>query len=152
MSSTPVLFRLLNPVMIAILRSPLHSMLSNRIMVISFTGRKTGRTFTIPVSYCREDGTVICFTHAQWWRNLAGGRKVQLLIRKKEYTGKAISICDDQEKKKIGLTKLLTSVPKDAVFYGVAVDQDGTFNQDDLARAAAESTMVEISLEGSIKD
>lgn len=147
MNSTPILFRLLNPIMIAVLRSPFHSSISNRIMVIAFTGRKSGRTFCIPVSYYLENGTVVCFTHAQWWRNLTGGGRVRLLIRRKEFTGTAISIREDCEKKKIGLEKLLTSVPKDAVFYGVKSDQDGSLNQDDLTRAADEATMIEINLD-----
>ena len=41
----------LTPVCTAILRSPLHWLLSPAPMLITVTGRKTGRRYTIPVAY-----------------------------------------------------------------------------------------------------
>ena len=73
MSSTPFVFRLLNPVMKGVLKSPIHAMVSEQIMIISFTGRKSGQSYSTPVSYYQENANVICFTHAGWWKNLVGG-------------------------------------------------------------------------------
>jgi hypothetical protein len=33
----------------ALLRSPLHGLLSGMLMLLSYTGRKSGRTYTIPI-------------------------------------------------------------------------------------------------------
>ena len=51
-------------------------------MLITFTGRNSGRQFTTPVRYFRDGETVRSFTSAesQWWRNLRGGADVVLRI------------------------------------------------------------------------
>lgn len=147
MSSTPAIFRLLNPVMKSVLRSPLHAMVSDQIMILSFTGRKTGQTYSTPVSYFKDNKTVYCFTHAGWLKNLVGGAKVQLLIRGQEYIGTAFPVRDDRERKIVGLGKLLTAVPFDARFYDVAIDQQGVLDQKDLGRAADDATMIEVRLD-----
>lgn len=150
MSSTPFIFRLLNPIMKSVLKSPFHSMLSGQIMIISFAGRKTGQSYSTPVSYCQENGSVYCFTHAGWWKNLVGGAKVRLLIRGQEHVGTAVPICEDRERKTAGLGKLLTAVPFDARFYGVAMDKQGNLDQNDLERGADNATMIEVRLDGSL--
>ncbi len=45
-------------------RSPLHFLVSKSIMLITFTGRKTGNRYTTPISYLPEGDTVTVFTHA----------------------------------------------------------------------------------------
>jgi hypothetical protein len=70
----------LNKVMSTVIRSPLHGMVSKSIMLITFTGRKSGKTYTTPISYTRNDDLVTAFTHAKWVRNLDGGAPVTLII------------------------------------------------------------------------
>ena len=147
MSSTPFMFRVLNPVMMTVLKSPLHSMISDKIMIVTFNGRKSGKSYSTPVSYYQEDGFVYCFTHASWWKNLKGGAKIRLLIRRKAHNGIATPIRKDREKKIVSLGKLLTAVPNDAVFYDVRKDQQGNLEQSDLARAVDGATMIEVRLE-----
>jgi len=43
--------RFANPVVKWILRSRLHRLLSAHLLLISVTGRRTGRVYTIPVGY-----------------------------------------------------------------------------------------------------
>ena len=38
-----------------ILRSPLHGMVSKYLTLITFTGRKSGKNYTTPVSYSQDD-------------------------------------------------------------------------------------------------
>ena len=52
------MFVIINPVMRFILRSPLHVIFSSGIMLITFTGRKSGRKFTTPVRYLQDGDTV----------------------------------------------------------------------------------------------
>jgi hypothetical protein len=73
-----------------------------------------------------------------------------LLIRGQENIGTAIPILDDQEKKIVGLGKLLAVVPTDARFYEVAIDQQGNLDQSDLARAVDNATMIEVHLDGPL--
>ena len=49
----------LNATMKFILKSPLHGMLSKTILVLTFTGQKSGKIYSTPVSYSRQDGEVV---------------------------------------------------------------------------------------------
>jgi hypothetical protein len=118
-------------------------------MIFTFNCRNSGESYSTPVSYYQENGIVVCFTHAEWWTNLVGGSKVRMLIRGEEHTGTAIPICEDREKKILGLGKLLTAVPNDARFYDVKIDQQGNLDQGDLEHAIDNATMIEVSLDSS---
>jgi hypothetical protein len=48
-----------NAAMKFVLRSPVHGMVSQTVLLFTFTGRKTGKVFTTPVSYSR-DGDQVC--------------------------------------------------------------------------------------------
>ena len=47
-----------NPLLKGLLRSPLHSVVSDRLALITITGRRSGREFTFPVGYRREGDRV----------------------------------------------------------------------------------------------
>ena len=74
-----------------LLRSSRHGMVSDRYMLLTFTGRKTGRTFTTPITYQRVDDRVFVVTSENfgWWKNLRGGAEVEVLIRQQTYRGLA---------------------------------------------------------------
>jgi hypothetical protein len=90
------LFRTLNPVVRALLRSPLRRLLSNRLMLLGYRGRRTGRRYTIPVGYFSWDDGVLAFSSARWWVNLRDGRPAQLTIRGREHSATA-SVYDQPE-------------------------------------------------------
>ena len=72
-----------NSIMSAVLRSPLHGMLSKNMMLITVTGKKSGREYTTPVSFTRQgdDLWVISKRERTWWRNLIGGAPVRLELK-----------------------------------------------------------------------
>jgi hypothetical protein len=76
----------LDPIITALLRSPLHWPLSRRFVLLRVTGRRSGRAFTLPVFYRRltdrEGETLLFFSHRErrWWRNLQGGAPVKVLL------------------------------------------------------------------------
>ena len=86
-----VLIKIGNPFVSALLRSPAHSLLSGKFMLISVTGRKSGRTYTTPVNYVREgdEMTVISRRGRAWWRNLADPAPVLVQLRGKRQAGVA---------------------------------------------------------------
>jgi hypothetical protein len=75
---------LLNHVITMILRSPLHGLLSQNLMLISLTGRRTGRRYTFPVTYLTRDNGIIVFSNQRWWKNLRGGAAVTLRLQGRE--------------------------------------------------------------------
>jgi len=141
-------FKLLNPLMSALLRSPLHSPMSKSILLITFEGRRSGRTYTLPVSYSREGSTVRCFTSRRnsWWRNLQDGADVSLFVRRKESHGRAEAIHDDPKRIRDAVAAHLARLPRDATYYDIALDANGSPDPDDLERASKEMVVVEIRL------
>ncbi|WP_434438491.1 hypothetical protein [Lentzea sp. E54] len=71
------------------------------ITVVSYTGRKSGRTFTTPVGYQRKgelvDIRVMMPDAKTWWRNFNGeGGPLTLELDGAERTGHATSHRDDK--------------------------------------------------------
>ena len=81
-----------------LLRSPLHFFISGRMMLVTFTGHKSGKSYTTPVEYCRDNERVIFFTQRErvWWKNLRGGAAVTVRIAGRDLTGQAQAITDDE--------------------------------------------------------
>lgn len=46
--------RLVNPLVRLLLRSPLHRLLSRSLVILSYQGRKTGRSHSLPCMYARD--------------------------------------------------------------------------------------------------
>ena len=90
--------RLGNVFVIALLRSPLHRMLSGSLLLISYRGRRSGRRFTIPVMYAECEGTLAILVghpaRKTWWRNLRGGAEVEVRLRGDRLCGQA-AVVDD---------------------------------------------------------
>lgn len=90
------LYRVVNPTMAALLRSPLHRLLSNAMMLLSFQGRGTGKRYTIPVGYLRQGNRLFLFCHSGWWKNFRGGAPVAVRLRGQMVRGTA-KIIEDPE-------------------------------------------------------
>ncbi|SIS18038.1 nitroreductase/quinone reductase family protein [Natronorubrum thiooxidans] len=84
-----VAYNVINPVMSLLLRSPLHSLVSDSVMLLTFTGSKTGKEYTTPVGYWIKDDHLIVTTQSPWWRNLKGGQPVSLHIQGQHRDGLA---------------------------------------------------------------
>src|SRR3954452_21702837 len=85
----PWVRRFANPMIKALLRSPLHGLMSKGIMVLTFTGRKSSKEFITPIRYARDGDVILCFTDRPWWKNLRGGAPVTVRVRGKDIRGTA---------------------------------------------------------------
>ena len=114
-------------------------------MLITFVGRKSGRTFTTPVRYSDRDGRIRCFTAAtnRWWRNLSGGAEVTLRIRGHEQRYRAEAIADDPARVRAGLEQFLAQFPQDAAYYDLRLNAHGKPEAADLDAASRRTVMVE---------
>jgi F420H(2)-dependent quinone reductase len=84
-----------NRVVRGLLRSPLHPLLSRQLALITVTGRRSGREYTLPIAY-KQDGErlripVMWSERKLWWRNLSGdgGAPVRVHLRGEERSGHA---------------------------------------------------------------
>ena len=82
---------LINAGVRTILRSPWHGMLSPRLLLLTFTGHKSGKAFTTPIRYVQEGETLLLrvLVEYPWWKNLVGEATVRVLLRGKMRTGTA---------------------------------------------------------------
>ncbi|MTD57356.1 hypothetical protein [Amycolatopsis pithecellobii] len=74
------LIRLVNRVLVFALPTPLGGPARKAIMVLRFTGRKSGRRYAVPVTAHRADGTLMSLTGAPWRVNFRGGRDLDVVF------------------------------------------------------------------------
>jgi hypothetical protein len=135
-----------NDFMSWVLRSPLHGMLSDGMMLLTVTGCKTGKQFTFPVGYYRENDYlwVITSRDRTWWKNLRGGAEVSLLLKRKPVT--AIAETDlDEKAVEARMYEYVKHVPQAAKSLGIRLE-NGNANAEDIARTAKERLFVRLSV------
>jgi hypothetical protein len=81
------LLRLVNPILSLLLRTPLAGPARKQLMVFSFTGRKTGRPYSIPLSAHVIDNDLYALTGAPWKQNFRDGAAAQVF-----YDGKTTAV------------------------------------------------------------
>jgi F420H(2)-dependent quinone reductase len=129
-----------------LLRSPFHMLMSHKTMLLMFSGRTSGRRYTIPVRYIREEQTVFTVTSRPWWRNLRGGVPVDVFVAGQNRQGHA-EVKTDAEDVERGMRALLHLVPADAPFYQVRLDRHKQPEITSLKHAAQSLVLVTIQLE-----
>lgn len=138
--------RTINPFVSAILRSPLHRMLSGRLLLLTFTGRKTRKRYTIPVGYTREGDTLTLFSSRSWYKNLPG-RSVTLNLEGGTQKGRAevledrAAVLEEAEHlvAKYGLKEASARI-------GLALDIDPPPTKEELATALEGHVAIRITL------
>ena len=75
----------INGLVVALLRSPLHFLASKSLMLVSWSGRKSGRRFSIPVGYQADGSTLIVLIskpgEKSWWKNFRSPWPADLYVR-----------------------------------------------------------------------
>src|SRR5690606_12067327 len=90
------LFNVVNPALNRLLCSPLHGVMSDILMILHFTGRKSGRRYDLPVGYAGDGRRFYVSTDKRWCHNLRGGREIELTHRGKR-TSAFADVIDDPE-------------------------------------------------------
>jgi deazaflavin-dependent oxidoreductase (nitroreductase family) len=121
-------------------------MVDKTILLITFAGRKSGKTYSTPVSYSQSGDQVTVFTHATWWKNLRSGTPVTLRLRGRELQGLAEPVAEDKGAVAAGLAAHLRKVPSDARYYGVTLDDQGNPKADEVEQAVQTVVMIRIRL------
>jgi len=139
------LFIFINPIVRLLLKSWIHFFWSGNLMLITFTGRKSGRRFTTPVRYIRDAEPVRCFTSAenQWWRNLRGEANVVLRIAGHDASYQAIAVDNDPVEVKKWLQYYLGLFPQDSAYHDIHVNNDKSLVAADLEKASRNTILVE---------
>ena len=137
--------RFYNPLVIGLLRSPLHALMSGSVLLLTFEGRRSGRTYTTPVSYVREgeDVLLVAARDHSWWKNLRGGAPVRLRISGRNEEGVAEALEDASAVE--ALLTVLRAVPSYRRYWKVELGPDGRpTDPNDLAHVSKENVPVRV--------
>lgn len=87
-----------NRMAMAMLRSPLHGMMSKSLLVLSYEGRRSGKRYELPLQYIADDSGLYIWagnaTAKTWWRNFETPTLVEVSLRHRQIDAKA-SLVDD---------------------------------------------------------
>ncbi|MEI7644235.1 MAG: nitroreductase/quinone reductase family protein [Chloroflexales bacterium] len=126
--------------MIGVLKSPLHAVLSKSMLLLRFSGRKSGKHYELPVAYVQDGGTILIASRAKWWLNLRGGAPVDLRLRGKDVAARA-DVADDPALRAADLRRILRGANVGR-FMHVEMDASGEPNPQQLAAAIKAGWMV----------
>jgi len=137
---------LVNRVPAAILSSPLHRLLSSKRLVVTFTGRRSGKRYSTPVNYLQRGAELLITTDSKWWHNLEGGAPVEIRLRGRRLRARAEAVRDPDR-----VAEALTALVRDHPPYGrwahVGVGADGTPDPADVrAEVARGRVLVRVDL------
>lgn len=123
------LVRILNPIMRAVLRTPL-AVLVRPFALIEFTGRRSGKRYLVPVGWHRANDDEVVFSPAAWRVNFEGGIPVTVRYRgrRRAMTGTLVS---DPEQVAVALQDLFDAGGS-ARQVGIAVPGGHTITADDV--------------------
>lgn len=135
-----------NPIVLALLHSPLHGLLDGQTTAITVTGRKSGKSYTVPVSYV-QDGEhllVISQKDRMWWKNLRGGAPVTVFLKGRSLRASGETFEDVEMAAKI-LLVILQLTPAYQRLLHVRLDATGQpENPEAFTRLAREHVVVRI--------
>ncbi len=139
--------RLSNSMMALLLRSPLHGVLSNNFMLITVTGRRSGRPITTPVNYVRDgvDLLIVSWRDRVWWKNLRGGAPVTVRLQGNTHKGVGCAI-EEQSSVAEHLATIMRQMPAYQKSWAITLAPDGQpLDREAFAKLVQSKIIVRIS-------
>jgi hypothetical protein len=147
MKRTSAIHKIGNFFTTSILRSKLHSPLSNSTLVISLTGRTSGERISTPVNYVEKNGVIFLTSQKDrtWWRNLRGGAPVTLRLKGKDLDGWA-DVKETPDEVAAGIRLFISSSGAYARHYGLTLDEEGNPDPERLNEITSDRVIVVVKL------
>ena len=131
------IMRAVNVPMRAVLSLPVATPLSANLMLVSYTGRKTGKAYRQPVSYVRDGEVLLTPGGGRWTLNLAGGRPVTIRLRGRAVAVARAELVTDAAEVERLLGVITQKNPRAARFVPIPRGADGRLDSDVLGAALA---------------
>lgn len=134
-----------DPIIAFLLRSPVHGLVDKGILLINYTGSKSGKKYSVPVSYLKDsdDYLITSLRKRKWWRNFRGGAQVTLHVNGRKVTAVAEAITDTP-----AVAKELATYLENQRFVArslkIDIDENGHANMDQVMKEAETRVMVRI--------
>ena len=142
----------LNPLISWILRSPLHFVLSRDLMLLTVTGRRTGRRYVIPLGYQRSGEWIMVLVskarRKNWWRNYLEPAPVEMRVRGRELRGEAKVVAGGSEEFRRTMESTFRRLPFLGRQFGISYDRRGGLTDEQLQTLSENGAMVKIRLAG----
>jgi len=136
----------LNVIFSAILCSPFHKILSQKFVLLSFKGRKSGKKYILVVGYLREGEMLEVISPRNWWKNLRGeNTQVSILLQGRWCNGVAEAFHGD-ETVAAGYLRAMRHSPPLIRMYHVEVDETGQPKLESVRQATRTTSLVRIRL------
>lgn len=128
------IMRAVNVPMRAVLSLPVPTPLGANLMLISYTGRTSGRAYRQPVSYVRDGEALLTPGGGRWTLNMTGGRPVRIRLRGKDVAATPEVVTESAEVENL-LGVIATKNPRAARFIPIPRLPDGRLDPDILGAA-----------------
>jgi deazaflavin-dependent oxidoreductase (nitroreductase family) len=121
-------------------------MVSEMVMILKWTGRKSGKIYSTPVTYMEQGDTITCFTRASWWKNFKEKPHVKLRVRGQVLRGYATPVTEP-EKVAQGAREFIKQKGLENIErIGVMLDTDREPTQQELIDAVRGRVMIRIDV------
>ena len=141
----------MNPIVDVVLRSRFHWLLSRGLALITVTGRRTGRRYTIPVGYLETSDAVVVLVNdastKMWWRNYMRPGPIEMRLRGVDRCGRAVVVPRDSEQFRRTAEESFRRSRVIPRLFGIAFDPSGELIVEDAARLAQRAAIVRIALD-----
>jgi deazaflavin-dependent oxidoreductase (nitroreductase family) len=109
------IFRVVNVPMRGLLSLPFATPISRRLMLVHYTGRKSGKAYRQPVSYVEDGDTLLTPGGGNWKLNLSEDRPVRIRLKGREVEARPELVQDPEEVGQL-LKKMMVANPRMASF------------------------------------
>jgi deazaflavin-dependent oxidoreductase (nitroreductase family) len=128
------IMRVVNVPMRIVLRLPFPTPLSQRLMLITFTGRHTGKRYRQPLSYVQQGNTLLTPGGGKWKLNLRPDQPVRIRLRGHDITAHPELVADQNDVEHL-LTVMIAANPRIRTFARIPETPDGHLDRDRLQTA-----------------
>ena len=141
---------MVNPVISRLLSSRLHFVLSGGTLILTVTGRKSGKRYDVPLNWIPSgDGGLASFTGKDWggwWKNIpTEGAPVWVMLRGERLAATARRVTDPKTVER-GLRAFLARFPSNAKPFGVPLGAGKLPEETALVRATRDEGTVMVSI------
>ncbi len=132
-----------NPIMEWLLKSPFHRLISGSMMIIYFTGRKSGKAYHTPVGYQRSENTLLTISSLDrtWWRNFRQGGEAKLLLQGRMVDAEAHAY-EDEAAVVEGLRQFIGNDPRARRMFKIDLRENGQLDPVSLKKAAQDRVFI----------
>lgn len=139
-----------NPILKRLLRSRFHWLVSERLMLVSYVGRRSQTRYTTPVAYDRRGDTLVTTTlrdESNWWKNFREEHPATVWLRGYRRKTTGLATTDAGEIAEFVRSALVRYGVGRARWLGLTVEGDQPPTVEQLRAVAKKLVVVRFSLD-----